>query len=357
MPAVVVAGLVRLADHDPPVVRRVGAVDLGDRGGRLALGVGRAGREPPARRRRRAPGPRAPGGGATPDGGERGPHCSMTSTLARGITILSAAEVDLEDPDPGLRRHRVQVDRQPGDGADPAEVRRPDAAHRRADVEAVVGAVDPGLVGLGRVRHDDLGPDHAGPDLGGAVDRGALAVEAGQQVVGRLGHRDVAEALGHDQRRRQRLGAGDRDADVVAEQVLDVLVGEAAADHGGDLVLDRGAQRGQGGPAAADHDLAGVGGLDVAGVEDLVGPGGDDDDRRGDLAGQAEDALDQRGPGLDDHALVGDDVDHLAVDVGGDLDRDRRLAEHRAAGHLRHALEGAVDGRGLGGAEQAEEAA
>ncbi len=87
-------------------------------------------------------------------------------------------------------------------------------------------------------RDDDLRPHDARADLGGAVDRRVVALPRLEQLEGALGHGDVAEALGHDDREPDLLGAGDRHAEVVAEDLLEILVVDAAGHDGRGPDLD-----------------------------------------------------------------------------------------------------------------------
>ena len=168
-------------------------------------------------------------------------------------------------------------------------------------------------------RNEDFRPHDAGPDLGGPVDRSVGAVTGCEQVERPLGHGDLTESFRQDQRDARLLVAGDGHAEVIPQEIPQVLVVHAAGDdrRGPDLTgpLDR-----LGGHPRPAHDHAFLhDGLDQVGGQLLVVAAARHHDPPIRFAPDAEDALDQADLGLDLHALVGQELHHPPAQVGLDL--------------------------------------
>ena len=124
-----------------------------------------------------------------------------------------------------------------------------------------------------------------------------------------------------------RLGPSDRDAQVIAQNLLEILVVDAPGNNRRCAKSDRLMDGIPGHPSAADYDLVFVLGHDLACVEPLGGIATGHRDRPVSLASHAENPLDQRDVGFDDHALVGHDFDHGAGQIRPHLHGNRLAAQ------------------------------
>jgi len=169
-------------------------------------------------------------------------HHEAKRFAADGKTILLIGHEGHEEVD-GTRGHAPE----------PAEIGLADDADARAYLQGtlILGAHQASLRIL-HARHDDLRTDDARADLGRPVDRRAPAVQRPQQLEGAFGHANLAKALRHHQREVDVLMPGDRDADVVPEELHQLLIDHAPSHYARGAGLRGRAQRRSRNKRAAD---------------------------------------------------------------------------------------------------------
>ena len=123
------------------------------------------------------------------------------------------------------------------------------------------------------------------------------------------------EAFRQDQRQPDLLVAGDRHADVVAQELDQVLVHDRADHDFPDAQLDGPPERRAADVGAADDHLPAMSGRQLASVSGRRDPR-PPSAASPPLAAHAENALHQRGPRLHHHALAGRHLGDRPADVG-----------------------------------------
>ncbi len=152
------------------------------------------------------------------------------------------------------------------------------------------------------------------------------------------------------------LAARDRDADLVAEELLDLVVVEAARHDARDAELLRALEPAQVDVAPADDDLAAHRLRERRGVEHRARLGDAHRERRLQLAAESEDPLHERGGRLHGAAFARVHLDDAPVDVRVDLDRDGARLHDHLAGDRRDALDRPAHDRLRLAPEEPEEA-
>ena len=216
-------------------------------------------------------------------------------------------------------------------------------SHLRADLER--SRLGPRAVGGrgvgGGARDDDLGSHHARANLRRAVDAGLAALERLQQRKGALGHGDVAKAFGDHDGESDFLGTRNGDAEVVAEDRLQIGIVDSTRDDRGHACGLRGLDGDSGDARAADHHAALHVGLDLRCVKDRIGRGAGHADRADGFTADAEDSLHEHRVGFDDRAFAGKYLDHRAIDVRLGFNGELRAPKHHLPRGGADALDGA----------------
>src|SRR5439155_11024961 len=192
-------------------------------------------------------------------------------------------------------------------------------------------------------RCHDLRPEYARADLRRAAHGHAPAPARAKKVERAGGDRDRAVPLRDDERDPDLLRARNGDAQVVPQELSQVVIVESADDHRLDPVRDRLAKDGRGDVRAPHEDLSAARLPDRLFVERLARIRGAHAKLPARFASHAEDALDEGALRLHRDARIGMDLGDRPVDVGVHFDGDRLLAQEDLPGDLRDTFDGSLD--------------
>src|SRR5437867_2881167 len=237
------------------------------------------------------------------------------------------AEIDLEDAHLGLRFQRHQLGGEGRDPTDPAEVGLADNPDRVPRLEPFFHRA---LAAVARYRllesrRHDLRPEHPRSDLRRPAHGNAPSLARPQKLEGPAGHRNRAEALRDDQRDSDLLRAGNGDAQVVSQELPQIVIVESADDHRLDPVRDRLPTDRAGHVGPAGEDLAAARLADRTSVKGLARAWRTHVELPARLPADAEDSLDEGALRPHRHARFGMNFGDRPVDIRVHLDGNRLL--------------------------------